>query len=69
MTPSEFRDVFDRLGLTEAELAEAAGVSRGTIAKAKARGIERGSLPTLMRLLDAHPELVDEARRYNEAAE
>lgn len=66
MTPTEFREIRDRLGLTQAELSEATGMAKRSIANAEARPLERGSLPTLMHLLDQHPDLVAEARAFNQ---
>lgn len=61
MTPEEFRSIRAGLELTQSELAAVAGVSQSAVSRAEAAGLGRGAMPTLMRLLARHPELVAEA--------
>lgn len=60
MTPAEFRAARKRLGLTQADLADALGMSRSQVSR-----MEHGAAPIVRRTvlaLEAMP--LSEARRY-----
>lgn len=53
MTPAEFRDLRERLGLTQVALADALGTTGNTVAR-----MERGELPINKRIVAALAMLV-----------
>lgn len=62
MTPVEVSETLARLGLTQKGFAELIGVGRRTAHRWASEQVPP-IVETILRLLDRHPELVDELRK------